>query len=78
MVEPGFLNPVDTRRKVNLHKTFNLRPVSTGKVALRGKCPKMEGFFGSYFPVFGLNKVIYSVFGHLDKCIMSLRIPLFR
>ena len=24
-------NPVDTGRKLNVHKTFNLRPVSTGK-----------------------------------------------
>ena len=27
-----FPNPVDTGRKLNVHKTFSLRPVSTGKV----------------------------------------------
>ena len=27
------LNPVDTGRKLNVHKTFNLRPVSMGKAA---------------------------------------------
>ena len=27
-----FRNPVDTGRKLNVHKTFNLRHVSTGEV----------------------------------------------
>ena len=25
--------PIDTGRKLNVHKTFNLRPVSTGKLS---------------------------------------------
>ena len=42
--------PVDTGRKLNVHKTFNLRPVSTGLIKL------------SEMPEYSLNPFVANVF----------------
>ena len=56
-------NPVDTGRKLNVHKTFNLRPVSTGNV----------------FPSFSSHKVTYdnitaTISGHLLQYLIVANI----
>ena len=56
-------NPVDTGRKLNVHKTFSLRPVSTGNV----------------FPSFSSHKITYdnitaTISGHLLQYLIVTNI----